>query len=123
MKRILIIEDEECLLMMMAETLQMLGYTALSAADGACGVQMAIAEQPDFIFCDLNMPGIDGIETLKMIRQTASTANIPFVLLSGFADPAIRRQAAKLGAADFLIKPLSSAELLSTLNSRMNKAA
>jgi CheY-like chemotaxis protein len=123
MKKILVIDDEENLLMMMVETLQILGFDALSAPDGARGIEMAIAQQPDLILCDLNMPAVDGLETLRTIRGTESTTHTPFVLLSGLADQATRQQAAKLGANDVMTKPFSTSELLSVLNLRLAKAA
>jgi CheY-like chemotaxis protein len=123
MKKILVIDDEECLLVMMVETLQLLGFDPLSASDGTSGAGLAIEQKPDVILCDLNMPGVNGLETLRMIRKNKSTAGIPFVLLSGFADNAIQEQAEKLGADSILTKPFSTSELLQTLTLRLAKAA
>src|SRR2546423_14195166 len=116
MKKILVIDDEQSLLMMMVEMLQILGFDSISASNGAAGVEAAVANKPDVILCDLNMPGIDGLETLRTIRRTESTAKIPFVLLSGLADNTIREQARSLGASAVLTKPFSTADLMEVLN-------
>ena len=64
MKRVLVIDDDQSLLMMMAETLDMLGFQSLTALDGDTGVQLAIKHQPDLILCDLSMPSLDGFGTV-----------------------------------------------------------
>ncbi len=116
MKRILVIDDEPNLLMMMAETLQMLGFETLAANGGIDGIELAAGQKPDLILCDLNMPAVDGFETLRRLRGAEATAHIPFVLLSGSADHGTRRQAEDLGASAMMTKPFSISDLLATLN-------
>ncbi len=123
MKRILVIDDEPNLLMMMTETLQLLGFETLAANGGSTGIEMAAGQKPDLIICDLNMPSVDGFETLKGIRGAEATAHIPFVLLSGYADNSTRRQAEGLGASAIMTKPFSTSELLATLNLQLKEAA
>ncbi len=123
MKRILVIDDEPSLLMMMTEILQLLGFDPLAANNGTSGIEMAAGQKPDLILCDLNMPSVDGFETLRRIRGAEATHHIPFVLLSGFADDSIRRQAEGLGASALMTKPFSTSELLATLNLQLKEAA
>ena len=123
MKRILVIDDEPNLLMMMTETLQMLGFETLAAKGGADGIGMAAEQKPDLILCDLNMPSVDGFETLRTIRAAQATAHLPFVLLSGCADNSTRKKAEALGASAIMTKPFSTSELLATLNLQLKEAA
>ena len=123
MKKILVIDDEQTLLTMLVETLQMLGFDALAAPDGASGIEMALQQKPDLILCDLNMPAVDGLQTLQAIRNAPSTATIPFILLSGFADSQTRLQAQKSGATNIITKPFVLSELRQTLDRTLQNAA
>lgn len=123
MKKILVIDDDEAILLMTVELLQALGYDPISASDGNSGIGLAIAQQPDLILCDLNMPSVGGLETLRTIRGTEATAKIPFVLLSGLADTSTRNEAERSGANGVMTKPFSTSELLTTLGLWLEDAA
>ncbi len=123
MKRILVIDDDQNLLMMMVEMLQVLGFETISAEGGTRGLEIAGEEKPGLILCDLNMPGVDGFETLKTLRATEPISGTPFVLLSGCADNATRQKAEKLGANGVIGKPFATSELLAVLNFQLKAAA
>ena len=81
--RVLVIDDNEELAVGIAEILQIKDHEPYTATNGQEGLEIAIANQPDIIFCDMQMPIMDGYETLCEIRRHPATANTPFILLTG----------------------------------------
>ena len=84
---ILIIEDEESIRQVLRELLEINGHTVSEAADGAAGVDLA-ARRPDLILCDINMPKMDGYQTIEAIQRTPQCRDIPFIFLTAIADRA-----------------------------------
>ena len=103
-KNILVVEDNDDQLEMMAVYLQHLGYQVLKAADGFQALAYIYhREPPDLILMDISMPDLDGIETIKHIRD-ASKASIPIICITAYAS-LYRDRAMAAGCADFLAKP------------------
>ncbi len=121
MSKILVIDDDELIREMIVGALQQHGLEALEAADGIEGVQLAKQLHPDLILCDLQMPNLDGYGTLTALRQDQTTATIPFIFLTGYADQKKMRQGMNLGADDFLSKPIAIPELLAAIRTRLEK--
>lgn len=109
--------------MVIEETLGMFGFSTFSAEDGESGVEMANKEAPDLIICDVNMPKMDGFATFTKLRESESTATIPFMFLSGAADRPQIRRGMEMGADDYLTKPFTPSELLAAVNARLEKQA
>jgi len=122
-KRVLAIDDTPEILLIIRETLNLFGFQTLAAEDGASGIQIARDLRPDLILCDINMPNLDGYETLKRLREDETTTAIPFVFLSGATDRLTIRRGMELGADDYLTKPFSPKELLAAVNTRLEKQA
>jgi two-component system, sensor histidine kinase and response regulator len=122
-RRVLAIDDTSEILLIITETLNLFGFQTITAADGASGIQLARETRPDLILCDINMPNLDGYETLKRLREDEATAAIPFVFLSGATDRLTIRRGMELGADDYLTKPFSPKELLAAVNTRLEKQA
>jgi len=120
-RKVLVIDDSAELRMIIHETLSLFGVEAMSAEDGASGIQMSRAEVPDLVICDVNMPGLDGYGTLKAMREHEATATIPFVFLSGTVDRIAVRKGMELGADDYLTKPFTPKELMAAVNARLEK--
>src|SRR6185436_7776865 len=78
---------------------------------------------PDLILCDINMPNLDGYETLKAMREDEATGFIPFIFLSGATHRITIRKGMELGADDYLTKPFSPKELMAAVNARLEKQA
>ena len=78
----------------------------LSAQDGNLGIELARASQPDVILMDINLPGISGIEALKILREDPATAHIPVVALSANAMPRDIEKGLEAGFFRYLTKPL-----------------
>src|SRR3954462_4569562 len=121
MKRILVIDDESWLREMVQLALNQRGYDVLEAGNGAIGIEVAQKELPDLILCDVNMEKVDGYHTLSSLRSQASTASIPFILMTGMADNAGMRHGMELGADDSLPKPFTIDALYAAVEARLKK--
>jgi len=112
-RRLLYVEDNEDNLYMLQLWFDVLGgYEILSARDGAVGIAMAAAEQPDLILMDLNLPEIDGWEATRRLKADPSTRDIPIIALSAHAMAGDREKALATGCDDFDTKPIEFDRLL-----------
>src|SRR5437762_4492844 len=97
------------------------GCQTLTAHNGVVGLEMAKAQLPDLIICDIQMPQLNGYETLAALRQDPATAAIPFIFLTGMTERTQVRQGMGLGADDYLTKPFTVQELIGAVNVRLEK--
>ncbi len=95
----------------------------LSARDGNLGIQLARANQPEVILMDINLPGISGIEALKILREDPATAHIPVVALSANAMPRDIEKGLQAGFFRYLTKPIKVNEFMETLDVALEFAA
>src|SRR6185436_5649040 len=95
----------------------------LSARDGNTGIQLARANQPDVILMDINLPGISGIEALKLLREDRTTAHIPVLALSANAMPRDVEKGLQAGFFRYLTKPIKVHEFMDTLEVALEFAA
>jgi signal transduction histidine kinase len=123
MKKVLAIDDSPEIRMIINETLNLFGVQTVLAEDGDSGVRLAKEHLPDLILCDINMPNLDGYETLRAMREDEATGFIPFIFLSGATDRITIRKGMELGADDYLTKPFSPKELMAAVNARLEKQA
>lgn len=107
---LLIIDDDEVVRESLAAYLEDSNFKVLQALNGLQGLQIFESEQPDLVICDLRMPQIDGLELIRRIRQTASETPIIVLSRAGVMSDAV--EALRLGAADYLIKPLEDLAVL-----------
>jgi two-component system, sensor histidine kinase and response regulator len=121
-KKILIIDDEEWLREMIQLALRQRGFEVIEAHNGQEGIEKARAELPDLILCDVNMGKVNGYLTLAQLRTEAPTAAIPFILMTGMADPAGMRHGMELGADDYLPKPFTTDVLYAAVEARLKKS-
>ncbi len=108
---ILVIEDEQDILDLVEFNLKQAGHRVLTAADGLDGLRLARRERPDLIVLDLMLPGLDGKEVCRRIRQGETTRNIPIIMLTALNSEVDRIVGFELGADDYLTKPFSHREL------------
>lgn len=101
---VLMIDDSEDQLDLYALVLQEC-YQVMLAGSGPKGIQMAQAERPDAIVCDLAMPGMDGLEVCRRLAEHPATAGIPVVILTATSDADLLKKAASAGAKALLTKP------------------
>jgi len=114
--KLLYIEDNEDNVYMLKMRLELLGdFEVLSAEDGEKGCQMAVAEQPEVILMDLEMPVLDGWEAARRLKSEATTRDIPIIALSAHALPGEREKAIAAGCDEFDTKPIEFDRLVATL--------
>ena len=101
---VLIIEDDAAVADMYRLRLVADGYLVVIAETGQEGVRIAKGLLPDFIYLDLRLPGLDGLEVLEELRASPMTEGIPVIVLSNYSDPELVERGLKLGATGFLIK-------------------
>jgi len=106
MKRILIVEDNEKNMYLISFLLKKNGYEVLEAWTGEEGVELAIKERPDLIIMDIQLPGIDGLEATKRIRESEADGKIPIVALTSYAMTGDREKALNAGCTGYLEKPI-----------------
>ncbi len=111
-EKILIIDDDLDTLKLVGLMLQRKGYEILAASDGAQGLREAIAKQPDLILLDVMMPGMDGYQVAKLLRQNAETADIPILMFTAKSQLDDKVTGFEVGADDYLTKPTHPSELL-----------
>ncbi len=110
-KTVLVIDDEPDLITLVDYNLTRENYLVISARDGENGLSMARQHMPDLIILDIMLPGIDGWEFCKRLRNDPKTARIPILMLTAKAEEADKILGLELGADDYLTKPFSVREL------------
>lgn len=121
MKTILLIEDNAMIRENTAEILELAGYAVLTAENGKIGSELALHTPPDLVVCDIMMPVLDGYGVLNIFKQQPALANVPFIFLTAKTERVDLRKGMDLGADDYLTKPFEEAELLSAIESRLNR--
>lgn len=114
-RQVLLIDDEPALLNILSFYLEDAGYRVLEAADGQAAMEMLQSHRPDAIICDLHLPGMNGLEICRQVRQNPALEAIPFTLLTGTSKTLDPRQQAGLGIDRYLSKPFEPEDLLAIL--------
>ena len=120
MRKILIVDDEDCIRLVLSEFLKNRGFTACEAKDGFEAIALFAAERPDAVLLDLSMPGMDGMEVLS--RLTGQDPSVPVIILTANGDISSAVQAVKCGAFDFISKPPDFEEITLRLSQAIEKA-
>ncbi len=112
-QRILIVDDEPDLAATWVRFFRQMGRVPLVARSGPEALALIDAERPDLVLTDLRLPGVDGLEVLRHARRVA--AGTPVILVTAYASEETRREALRAGARAYLAKPVSLAELRTTV--------
>ena len=123
-KKILVIDDEELLTRTFAKVLEKKGYEVFVAKRGEDACVMAEEESFDLIIADIKMPGIDGIETIKRLREVFKEKNVacpPEIFITGFADGRQELEAKKLNPEAYILKPFDLDFFLAAVEKSMAK--
>ena len=107
MKRILVVEDNETNMYLIRFILGKSGHQVIEAITGEEGVELALKEKPDLVIMDIQLPGIDGLETTKRIRETEAIGQTPIVALTSYALTGDREKSLKAGCTGYLEKPIN----------------
>jgi CheY-like chemotaxis protein len=109
--RILIVEDNEKNLKLIADILTYHGYEIIEAGDGATGVKLAGEQKPDLILMDIQMPVMDGMAAIAILRDDPETRGIKVIALTSFAMKGDKERFMKAGFADYIAKPIDTRQL------------
>jgi DNA-binding response OmpR family regulator len=123
MAKVLVIEDEKYERENICFVLQQAGYETIMAPDGEKGLEMAKAQKPDLIICDLNMPGLTGYQVLEKIRKAPDTSSTPFIILSVFPRPDDIDMEYRMGVQDYITKPFNFNEFLARIQTCLEEKA
>jgi len=119
---ILIVEDNDSLRIGISEMLTIEGFSVWSARNGVEAVEILKTVFPDLILSDVMMPEMDGFDLYSEVRSHPELISIPFLFLTARTDPEDSLRGRTLGADDYLTKPISRDELVTTIRSRLNRS-
>lgn len=111
MSTILVIEDDHTLREGLVLLFEIEGYQTLGTSNGVGGIELARKRHPDLIITNCRMPGADGFEVMKTVRESPESADIPIVFLTADHAPSVRERAVREGADAFVTKPFQIDEL------------
>ncbi len=121
--RVLLVEDEEALAVMLRYNLEAEGYDVTTAPDGEEG-ELLLAEQPfDIAILDWMLPGVSGIELCRRIRADKRTRDMPVMLLTARSEETDKVRGLSIGADDYVVKPFSVPELLARIKALLRRAS
>jgi CheY-like chemotaxis protein len=119
---ILLIEDNEMTMELVTDLLEAAGFRLLVASDAERGVSFAIARRPDLILMDLALPGLDGLQATRRLKQDPATARIPVIALTAQVMAEDRRRARDAGCAGFIEKPIDTRSFARTVGEFLRAA-
>ncbi|MFZ4826296.1 MAG: response regulator transcription factor [Phototrophicaceae bacterium] len=117
---ILVVDDEGAIRYSVSKTLQRVGYHVSEAESGEKALEMMVQQEFDVILTDIRMPGIDGVELLRRIKEIAPDASV--ILMTGYASLSTAVEALRLGAHDYLIKPSSSQDIKHSVSEGLRRS-
>lgn len=109
--RVLIIDDSATIIAVLGKMLRQNGYEVLAAADAETGIERARADQPDLIYLDIVLPGMNGFDALRALRRDPATKSTPVIMISGNAQATEQFYVRRIGADDFMKKPFGRGEV------------
>lgn len=116
MTKVLVIEDNADNLKIITYALQRAGYAVISAGRGETGIELTLRESPGFIIMDINLPGIDGIETTRRIRALETGVHVPIIAITSYALPGDRERFLAAGCNGYVEKPIDPMTLVAELH-------
>jgi two-component system cell cycle response regulator DivK len=119
MSKVLVIEDNQANMTLALFLLQSVGHTVLSAKDAETGLALARDEQPDLILMDIHLPGISGLEAIRLLRASATTSSIPVIALTALAMKGDEERIRAAGCDAYIAKPLRYQEFLAAITSQL----
>jgi two-component system cell cycle response regulator DivK len=116
MKKVLVIEDNGDNMRLIGYALRRSGYDVISAKNGEEGIALALGEKPFFILVDINLPGIDGIETTRRLRSSAIDGHIPIIAITSHAMLGDREKAVEAGCNAYFEKPINPLTIIEEIH-------
>lgn len=121
-KKVLIVDDDPDGTFMLEQVLSKGGYETESATDGLSGLNKAKAADIGLVLLDVMLPGMDGFEVCRRLRSDPATADLPILMISAKSRPEDREIGLRMGADEYLTKPLRLAQVLEKAEELMNKS-
>lgn len=118
-ERVLLIEDDPSIVAGLELNLALEGYEVLTAGDGERGYKLAVERAPDLIVLDIMLPGMNGLEVLRRLREV--DADVPVLILTARAEEADKVLGLTLGADDYISKPFNLGELRARINASLRR--
>ncbi len=118
MARILVVDDEKNILKMIMDYLEAVGFNTTGAENGITALKMFREEDFDLIILDFMMPGIDGIDVIRRIRETSA---VPIIMLTARAEENDKLMGLEIGADDYMVKPFSMKELAARIRAVLRR--
>jgi two-component system cell cycle response regulator DivK len=122
MPSILIVEDNPANMKLAVFLLQDAGYTVISAVDAEAGITLARAEHPDLILMDIQLPGMDGLAAIALLKQDEATRSIPVIALTALAMKGDEARIREAGCEGYIAKPMRYREMLATVAAQLGRA-
>ncbi len=119
MTKILVVDDETALCEMIYIFLSRCGYEVLTASSGAEALQKVKDDEPSLVLLDIKMPGLDGLETLRRIKQQGYSTTV--IMMTAVADQNVKQKALGMGADDYIIKPVDLRDLQQSVQDAINR--
>ena len=116
---LMVVDDEQTILTLLNRILKTGGYEVLLASDGSSALKLLEQHSPDLVILDITMPGLNGFQTLRLIRERS---NIPVIMLTGNGEETTVRDTLAIGADDYVRKPFHAFELLARIRAKLRRA-
>jgi two-component system, cell cycle response regulator DivK len=120
-KNILVVEDNEKNLYLISFILEKMGHKVIAARTGEEGVELALQERPDLILMDIQLPGINGLETTRRIRASKKSGDVPIIALTSYALVGDREQALSAGCTGYIEKPINPETIMGEIEKHLSK--
>ncbi|MDY6844038.1 MAG: response regulator [Thermodesulfobacteriota bacterium] len=115
-RTILVVEDDEKNMKLVRALLSIGKYDMLEALDAETGIQLARKHQPDLILMDIQLPKMDGLSAIRIIKEDTTISNIPIMALTSYAMQKDMEKAKEAGCVDYITKPIDTKGFLKTLS-------
>ena len=122
-KKILIVDDDQQIVLLLASRLKANKYEILVAYDAMQAVAKAFSEKPDLILLDIKMPAGSGISVMDNLRNSAATSVIPVIVITAYPSPEIQQKVIEMGAVDFISKPFKAEDVLSRIRKALGEVS
>lgn len=122
MSKVLVIDDEKDIVSLLHYHLEKAGFQCLEGMDGAVALRLVREYHPDLLILDLMLPGMDGLEICRQLRQDITTARLPILMLTAKAEEVDRIVGLEVGADDYVVKPFSPRELVARVRAILRRA-
>ena len=123
MSLVLIVEDNPRNMKLVRDVLQVKGHETLEATTAEDGIALAVERRPDLVLMDIQLPGMNGIDALRVLRGDPATAKIPVIAVTASVMQQDRKLILEAGFDSYLGKPLNLAEFLAAVNAALAKNA